>query len=565
MKQEQVKKILVRLPTKLTDLSEALPFLAALRDNFPKARITLLVKSEYKEIVKNLPADEIIGVFFKPRFSPTLENGEDLIRFLQGQQYDVGILLSFSFSSAYVFYLSLIARRIGFVRPLGSFMLTDRVPGNRFLSLLEPLGVTVSDDSYRLQLMEQKKRSNFLQVGVCCCLGDESQSNKWYKENLTFITEEIPYVKILVIKDGELKDVDPSITVSPRLESLAEEMERINSFDVFISDDEELLALAKGVGTPFVDARELVRNEQLLPEDFFSHVRDSILQPLKDRSSMRSIHDVVPITDSVGTERVGLISGRKVGVIILAGGMGRRLGSDRPKGLLEVGGRPLYDILLEKAKSADRIGILTSPVTFTETKAYCEGKNIDLFHKKAYPTEEGYGISPEGNGALFDALVHSEHWKDWKTLDVISVIAVDNPMANPLDEELLAIDKELVVIGVERDRKEEKLGVLCRKGDELGVAEYFTLSKEGMEGLGYSGSFSAKPSFFERVANEKLPFYRVEKKGQVFYERLLIDGFAYATSFAVLKKERKACFYPIKEKKDLYSYNKTLDVEGVTK
>ena len=79
---------------------------------------------------------------------------------------------------------------------------------------------------------------------------------------------------------------------------------------------------------------------------------------------------------------------------------------------------------------------------------------------------------------------------------MISVIAVDNPLADPLDISLLAGDSELNVIAVERCRKDDQLGVLCEKEESLAVREYFTLGKQGIEGLGYSGIFAARPSFF---------------------------------------------------------------------
>ena len=68
--------------------------------------------------------------------------------------------------------------------------------------------------------------------------------------------------------------------------------------------------------------------------------------------------------------------------------------------------------------------------------------------------------------------------------------------------------------------------------------------------------------FFERASSKLLPFYRVNKKNQVFYERLLIDGFMYANSFSVIEKAREECFFPIKQKRDLFTYYKNINIAG---
>lgn len=568
MTEEKNLKILVRMPGALSNMIEALPMFALLKEAYPGAHIAALIKTRYKGLFRNLAVDEVIGFNKKPRFAPVLDTGEDVISFIQSQEYDIGILLPHSFSSAYVFYIGMVKRRLGFVRRFGNFMLTDSVEGSRYVDLVKPLGIEVQEWP-EPKLYAKREKQNRLHIGISCCFDNELLTKKWYKDITDFIVAEIPYVMISILAKREhAKDIDEIVlgkedcivNLAKKL-SVVRKIDIINGFDVFISDNKDLLAVAKGVGTPFVNISGQVENEHLLAEDFFTYIRDAILQPLKDRSSMRSLNDFTPITDGIEQREVSSAKRKRVGVVILAGGMGRRLGIKKPKGLLEIGDSCLYDILLKKASGAEKIGILTSPVTFLETKKYCEGKDIDLFHKKVYPTEEGYGVSPEGNGALFDSLVYSEYWEEWKDLDIISVVAVDNPLAEPLDETLLSTGCELAVIGVERDRKEEKLGVLCKRYKDLAVREYFTLGKEGMEGLGYSGCFAAKPAFFQKVADQTLPFYRVEKKDQVFYERLLIDGFSFAESFEVVKKKREDCFYPIKEKRDLLSYNKILELK----
>ncbi len=543
-------KILIRLPGTLQMMVRALPLIDHLKRHCPLASITVLVQQKFKAVLRNIDGIEVVSFCKKPRFAPVLDSGVDAISFIQRGEYDIGIILPSSFSSAYLFYQGMVKRRIGFMRPFGSFMLTDMVEGESFADLLSPLGMDVSE--WEPVLYAKRKRQSQLHIGIAVQGEAEISSQKWYPSLKAFIKEEISHVKISFFPSrGAAED-----------SSLEEKIDLIYNLDVFASNDIGLLEVSSAVGTPAVDLRDLINKEHLLPEDFFYKIKEAMLLPLKDRSSMHSYSEYLPINKGISVENGEKKALKKVGVVILAGGMGRRLGLSRPKGLLPIGDRCLFDILLGKAKGADKVGILTSPVTYMETKKYIGGRGVDLFEKKVYPTEEGDGVSPEGNGALFDALVYSGYWESWKDLDIISVIAVDNPLADPLDKSLIATDKELSIIGVQRESGDTKLGVLCKKGKNLAVREYFTLGKEGLEGLGYSGSFAATPAFFERVAKKKLPFYRVTKKDKIFYERLLIDGFVFAKDFDVIEKKREECFFPIKEKRDLSAYCKRLDYQG---
>jgi len=567
MTSDKYRKILVRMPGGIKAIIDALPILASLKAEFPKAAIYLLVQENMEDLLRNFENFFIIPFNKYPRFAPTLKDGEDVITYIQKKEFDLGILCTYSFSSAYMFYQGMVKRIIGFKRPFGSFMLTDVVSIGSNQDLLSPLGLSL--DTNPPKIYAKSNKLCFLTIGLCCSLEDEVLKRKWYLELCNYILDIIPQVKISILGnvsdsfdiDSIIKGRTDSIFDKTAERSLGDMIDLIHNLDVYVSDNEDYLSIASAVDTPFVNIKGKIENHTLLPEDFFHLIKDALLQSLQDTSHQASFTDYKPIKEEELTKIQLPFVKKRVGVIILAGGMGRRLGLDKAKGLLTLGERCLYDILLEKSKGAEKIGVLTSPLTYTETKNYCGDKEINLFYAKAYPTESGDSVSPEGNGSLFDALVHSKHWKQWRQLDLISVIAVDNPLADPLDPELLSSDRQLTVIGVERDRKESKLGVLCKSGDYLAVREYFTLGKDGLEGLGYSGIFAATPEFFEKVCSKTLPFYRIEKNNEVFFERLLIDGFLFAKDFLVISKKRKDCFFPIKEKADVIAYCKQLTVE----
>lgn len=130
-----VQSILVRMPNWLGDFVMGLPCLESLRDAFPSAKITLMSKPHLHSLISSHHrVDRLLP--------PNVPEGE----------FDLGLLLTNSFSSAWSAWKGRIARRIGFRGNYRSFLLTDPIPfpKNRpeqhlvetYLHLLSPLGIT---------------------------------------------------------------------------------------------------------------------------------------------------------------------------------------------------------------------------------------------------------------------------------------------------------------------------------------------------------------------------------------------------------------------------------------
>jgi heptosyltransferase-2 len=157
----EFKSILVRMPNWVGDLVMATPILSDLRRAFPKASITAMCRTPLSELLKE---DEAIDELF--RFTPPpnsfLRRDEmrDIIAKIQGGRFDLGVLLTNSFSSAWWFWQGGVKRRLGYADHFRSLLLTDPVPfpkerGKEHLvttykKLLAPLGVEVSDTAPRL-------------------------------------------------------------------------------------------------------------------------------------------------------------------------------------------------------------------------------------------------------------------------------------------------------------------------------------------------------------------------------------------------------------------------------
>lgn len=317
----------------------------------------------------------------------------------------------------------------------------------------------------------------------------------------------------------------------------------------------------------------------------------------------------------------------KVAAMLLAGGMGTRLGSDEPKCMYNVGiTRKLYifeclaNNLMEVVKQAGNwihLFIMTSEknhevtVKFlTEHKFF--GYNADYVHffkqemaaatdydGKIYLEEKGrLATSPNGNGGWFISLkrsglldlVHEEH------IEWINVFAVDNVLQRIADPCFIgATIQKGCAVGAKVVRKnapDEKVGVMCLEDGRPSIVEYYELTEELMNAKDENGdpayNFGVILNYLFREADlermmSALPLHIVEKKipclnenGELIkptepngfkYENLVLDMIHQLDSCLPFEVLRNREFAPIKNKTGIDSVESAralLEENGVT-
>jgi heptosyltransferase-2 len=117
-------KIAVRAPNWIGDSVLALPAVAALHENFPEAEIWICGQEWIKDLF--LPLDYIKGVI-SLKNSSTLKGLLQEAKILKKHKFDLGLLLTNSFSSALLFYMAKIKKRWGYNRDFRRFLLTKKV------------------------------------------------------------------------------------------------------------------------------------------------------------------------------------------------------------------------------------------------------------------------------------------------------------------------------------------------------------------------------------------------------------------------------------------------------
>lgn len=297
----------------------------------------------------------------------------------------------------------------------------------------------------------------------------------------------------------------------------------------------------------------------------------------------------------------------RVGVLLVAGGQGSRLGFNGPKGAFPIGpvtGEPLFYFHARKVLALSiRYGhpipfyIMTSEANNEATQKCFEehdffGLNPDdviFFTQGMWPgmTPDGKIIldapghvfmSPDGHGGTLAALKRSGALADMKKRGVKSVFffQVDNPMVEIADPAFIGYHvlnrSEYSCKLCAKRTPDEKVGMVVRRGDRFEMIEYTELTPEMANRRRPNGKLyflygSVAIHVFDRaflereaaaamplhLAHKKIPF--VDGKGRVVkptepngykFEKFIFDILADAKRAAFMAFDRAEEFSPVK-------------------
>jgi UDP-N-acetylglucosamine/UDP-N-acetylgalactosamine diphosphorylase len=304
------------------------------------------------------------------------------------------------------------------------------------------------------------------------------------------------------------------------------------------------------------------------------------------------------------------LRGGKVGVILVAGGQGSRLGFEHPKGMFPIGplsGATLLQIHFEKVIALARkydtrvpLYLMNSPVTNDEQLEFLAqhdqfGLPADDFFPFCQGTmpvvdaETGKLLleapdrlfqSPDGHGGTIAALAKSgatDHMRK-RGIEHLFYLQVDNPIVPIGDPELigyhLLAESELTSMAVAKQAPEEKLGNFVMIDERLHVIEYSDFPSDVADEREPDGSLRFwagsiavhvfATSFLERmlvlkdalpfhIANKKVPY--LDSRGEVVsptepnalkFERFIFDLLPRAERPIVVEYAEADCFAPLK-------------------
>lgn len=292
-----------------------------------------------------------------------------------------------------------------------------------------------------------------------------------------------------------------------------------------------------------------------------------------------------------------------VGLVLLAGGQGSRLGFSQSKGMFDIGIHKkvyLFQILLDNIrKMVDLIGnwlyifIMTSPqnndqiIQFFEEnnyfdynkdyiKFYIQGSlpSISLDGKLLLKSKSELCFSPDGNGNFFNTLKNTPHWniiknRGIKWLNVFSIDNVLQKMADPVFIGATICSKRSCGAKVvKKEYPQEKIGVICLKNTVPSVIEYYELPDHLKTAPGYNYgvtlNYLFKVEALEKIDPDQLPIHYAKKhihcidengapdKGDQLnaykLEYLITDLIALMKTCLPFEVERKQEFAPLKNR-----------------
>ncbi len=278
------QNIIVRMPNWIGDMVMATPILSDLRKAYPKARITAMCRAPICELLREDPEIDELFCFSKATGFGRRSEKKSIIEKLRKGKYDLGILLTHSFSSAWWFWQGNVANRLGYEgngRKLllnKSLSLPENIQNQHLVitykMLLKPLGIPVSDTAPRLYLSQKEMAdaSTLLrQQGVpegALVVGINpgatyGSAKCWLPERFREVTERL-------LKDQDLyivyfgdqatsslvreicQGLPPRVINLAGATSLRELVSVINLCDVLLTNDSGPMHVADAVGTPMV-------------------------------------------------------------------------------------------------------------------------------------------------------------------------------------------------------------------------------------------------------------------------------------------------------------------------
>jgi UDP-N-acetylglucosamine/UDP-N-acetylgalactosamine diphosphorylase len=300
----------------------------------------------------------------------------------------------------------------------------------------------------------------------------------------------------------------------------------------------------------------------------------------------------------------------QLGVILVAGGQGTRLGFDHPKGMFPIGplsGKTLFQIHVEKIAAAARryavripLYLMTSPATHDETVAFFAAEqrfglpadDLFIFRQGTMPAVDAQSgrvlleapgqiaASPDGHGGTLAALLRSGALDDIERRDIrhLFYLQVDNPLVDICGREfvgyhLLAGSEFSTQVVAKRDPL-DRVGNVVQVDGHLMVIEYSDLPDGDAQRRNADGSLAIwagsiavhvmDVAFLRRLAGsaDALPFHIAQKlvraldveekdaeprqASAIKFERFIFDLMPQARHAIVVEVDQARAFAPLK-------------------
>jgi len=246
----------------------------------------------------------------------------------------------------------------------------------------------------------------------------------------------------------------------------------------------------------------------------------ALLEPLPELATASILDSDTQDIDKWYASGLDLIAANKVGVVLMAGGQGTRLGSSAPKGCYDIGlpsHKSLFQIQAERIRKIEKLAaakaganakvtvpwyVMTSGPTRKPTEDYfkehgyfgLKSENVIVFEQGVLPCISNDGkillesrgkvaVAPDGNGGIYNALVYSKVLDDMKRrgIEHIHAYCVDNCLVKVADPVFIgfaaSLDVDIATKVVRKRNANESVGLILLKNGKPDVVEYSEIDK----------------------------------------------------------------------------------------
>ena len=300
----------------------------------------------------------------------------------------------------------------------------------------------------------------------------------------------------------------------------------------------------------------------------------------------------------------------EVGMILVAGGLGTRLGFDKPKGMFEIGPlsrRCLFEVIIDQLRGVSRrygrpipLYLMTSPATDAvtreflaehdhfglaadELKIFCQATMWaldDRWEKILLESPDSLFLGPDGHGGMLQAFVKSGYLDDVRLRGIRHLFygQVDNPLLTVCQPyligcHLLAGSQMTTQVARKRDPL-ERVGNVVGAAGRVHIIEYSDLHDEAARQTNPDGSLklwagnlavhvfdvdfltaaASDPDALPfHIARKKVPYLNErgekvepEKPNAIRFERFIFDLLPRANNALVVEADPAEAFAPVK-------------------
>ncbi len=290
--------------------------------------------------------------------------------------------------------------------------------------------------------------------------------------------------------------------------------------------------------------------------------------------SMQKVLDCIfpakPLQTCPNAGSVPLTPIQNVGIILLAGGQGSRLGQAGPKGMFQIHKKSLFQWSLEKVPAHFPVAVMTSPLNHEETVGFFEkhrsfGREVRFFQQEMLPMLDAKKgalkmMAPSGNGSIFKSFAASGTLAlfEERGIDLVSIVPIENLLADPADPAFLSYmrekDADAGIKCIER-KAGDAMGAVVEREGRLEIVEYTEADPSLHYPYSYTGMMAMKLTLMKKMAKVELPLHWVWKRaGDRFGwkgERFIFDALPFADQAVSLSYSRAQIYAPLKSKENL--------------